>query len=91
MSACQAWEKGSAPPVVRVDGIWLTVMFETGQVERDKAGRLRPIKRGKKIPILAAQGVWPATGETHLIAWMRVDGEDEKDGKPSWKCFGKPV
>jgi transposase-like protein len=82
-SDCQVWEKGFAPPVVRVDGIWLTVMFETGKVERDKAGRLRPIKRGKKIPILAAQGVWPATGETRLIAWMRADGEDEK----SWQIF----
>ena len=83
VSDCQAWEKGCAPPVVRVDGIWLTVMFETGKFERDKAGRLRPLKRAKKIPILAAQGVWPATGETHLIAWMRADGEDEK----SWQTF----
>jgi transposase-like protein len=82
-SGCQVWEKGFAPPVVRVDGIWLTVMFETGKVERDQAGRLRPVKRGKKIPILAAQGVWPATGETRLIAWMRADGEDEK----SWQTF----
>ncbi len=82
-SACQVWEKGFAPPVVRVDGIWLTILFETGEAERDRAGRLRPVKRGKRIPILAAQGVWPATGETRLIAWMRADGEDEKN----WQTF----
>jgi transposase-like protein len=79
----QTWEKGDAPPVVRFDGIWLTVMFETGEVRRDQLGRARPVKQAKKIPILAAQGVWPATGHTKLIAWMQADGEDEK----SWQTF----
>lgn len=82
-SVSKTWGKGFAPPVVRFDGIWLTVMFETGEVKRDKAGRMRPIKRAKKIPILAAQGVWPVTGRTELIAWTRADGEDEK----SWQKF----
>jgi transposase-like protein len=76
-SACTFWEKGEAPPVVRVDGIWVTVMFPSGGTRRDKAGRLRATKKAKKIPILAAQGVWPSTGRTELIAWMRADGEDE--------------
>jgi hypothetical protein len=48
VSDCQAWEKGFAPPVVRVDGIWLMVMCKTGKVGRNKAGRLRPIKHGKR-------------------------------------------
>ena len=82
-NACKTWEKGCAPPVVRFDGIWLTVMFDTGEVRRDKKGRLRPVKQAKKIPILAAQGVWPATGRTELIAWMQAEGEDEK----SWQTF----
>ena len=82
-SFSKVWSEGSAPPVVRVDGIWLTVMFGTDKVERDKAGRMRPLKYAKKIPILAAQGVWPASGQTQLIAWMRADGEDEK----SWRTF----
>ena len=79
----KTWEPGFAPPVVRVDGIWLTVMFETDTLKRDRAGRLRTVKRAKKIPILAAQGVWPMTGQTRLIAWMRADAEDEK----SWQTF----
>lgn len=82
-SFSKVWSGGFAPPVVRVDGIWLTVMFGTDKVERDKAGRMRPLKSAKKIPILAAQGVWPASGQTQLIAWMRADGEDEK----SWRTF----
>lgn len=82
-NACKTWQKGEAPPVVRFDGIWLTVMFETGEVRQDKLGRVRPVKQAKKIPILAAQGVWPATGRTELIAWMQAEGEDEK----SWQTF----
>lgn len=80
---CKTWENGEGPPVVRFDGIWLTVMFETGEVRQDQMGRLRPVKQAKKIPILAAQGVWPATGRTELIAWMQAEGEDEK----SWHTF----
>ena len=77
------WEKGSAPPVVRVDGIWITVMFTNGETHQDKAGRKRPVKHGQKVPILAAQGVWPTTGRTQLIAWMRAEAEDAA----SWQKF----
>jgi transposase-like protein len=75
--------KGEGPPVVRVDGIWMTVMFSTGETQSDRLGRKRAVKRAKKVPILAAQGVWPATGRTQLLAWMRTDGEDAA----SWQTF----
>jgi putative transposase len=75
------WE--SVPAVVRLDGIWITVMFPTGETQRDRQGRQRPVKRAKRIPILAAQGVWPTTGRTALIAWMLADGEDLL----SWQKF----
>ncbi len=78
-----SWNKGEAPPVVRVDGIWITVMFASGETCKDKMGRNRPVKQGRKVPILAAQGVWPTTGHTQLIAWMRADGEDAA----SWQKF----
>ena len=77
------WKTGEAPPVVRVDGIWITVMFATGETRKDNMGRQRPVKHGQKVPILAAQGVWPTTGQTRLIAWMRADGEDTA----SWQRF----
>jgi transposase-like protein len=71
------------PPVVRVDGIWITVMFASGETKMDRAGRKRPVKRAQKVPILAAQGVWPTTGRTRLLAWMRAEGEDGA----SWQTF----
>jgi transposase-like protein len=74
---------GELPPVVRVDGIWITVMFATGATRTDRIGRQRPVKRAKKVPILAAQGVWPSTGRTCLLAWMQAEGEDAT----SWQTF----
>jgi transposase-like protein len=71
------------PPVVRVDGIWITVMFTKGEIKIDRAGRKRAVKQAKKIPILAAQGVWPTSGQTRLLAWQRADGEDTA----SWQTF----
>jgi len=75
--------QGEVPPVVRVDGIWITVMFATGETQKDQIGRTRLVKQAKKVPILAAQGVWPTTGRTQLLAWMRTDGEDAA----SWQKF----
>jgi transposase-like protein len=74
---------GEAPPVVRVDGIWITVMLATGDRQTDASGRKRAVKRAKRLPILAAQGVWPASGRTVLLAWQVADGED----RASWQTF----
>jgi transposase-like protein len=74
---------GQVPPVVRVDGIWITVMFTSGETKTDRAGRKRAVKCAKKVPILAAQGVWPNSGQTRLLAWMRAEGEDAA----SWQTF----
>jgi transposase-like protein len=43
----------------------------------------RAVKQAKKVPILAAQGVWPEQRSTQLLAWMRADGEDAA----SWQTF----
>jgi hypothetical protein len=80
---CKSWKEGEAPPVVRVDGIWLTIMSKTEEVRRDRCGRQRPVKLAKRIPILVAQGVWPESGKTEIIAWMLAKGEDEM----SWQTF----
>lgn len=79
----KSFEVGDVPPVVRLDGIWITVMFPNGQTQRDHLGRLRVVKQAKKVPILAAQGVWPLTGKTTLLAWTRAESEDEA----SWQKF----
>jgi transposase-like protein len=82
--SCYSWlGAGEVPPVVCVDGIWITVMFDSGEIKTDQTGRMRRVKRAKKVPILAAQGIWPITGRTQLLAWMRTEGEDAA----SWQKF----
>jgi len=71
------------PPVIRVDGIWVTLMKEIGEVKKDRLGRERVVKTGQKVPVLVAQGVWPATGRQEVVAWVQGRAEDE----PSWETL----
>lgn len=80
------WRQGSVdavPPVVRVDGIWVTLMEETGEVKKDRLGRRRGVKTGRKVPVLVAQGVWPASGRQEVVAWVLGSAEDEA----SWEAL----
>lgn len=73
----QASRLGDPPPVVRLDGIWMVLMKPTGEEKKDKLGRHRKVKTGKRIPILVAQGVWPASGRQEVIGWVLADAEDQ--------------
>ena len=68
---------GDVPPVVRMDGIWVTLMVATGEVVQDRLGRHRQVKQRRKVPVLVAQGVWPATGRQEVVAWVVGQAEDE--------------
>jgi Transposase, Mutator family len=68
-----------SPAVIVLDGLWGSVMVETGETKKDKRGRLRRVKRGKKIPLLVALGVDPVTGETTLLAWRQGTAEGVDD------------
>jgi transposase-like protein len=80
------WQQGyleDVPPVVRVDGIWLTLMKRTGEVRKDRLGRKRAVKTGEKVPVLVAQGVWPTSGRHEVVAWVLGSAEDEE----SWEAL----
>jgi transposase-like protein len=79
----QEEEVADVPPVVRVDGLWVTLMFETKEKKRDKLGRQRVVKKAKKVPLLVAQGVWPESGRQEVVAWVIGAGEDEE----SWEAL----
>lgn len=74
----QSRECKTFPPVVRVDGIWVTVMKRTGATKKDRLGRMRPQKTGQRMVMLIAQGVWPATGRQEVLTWLMADGETEE-------------
>ncbi len=77
----QMWD--DVPPVVRLDGLWITLMIDTGRQHKDRLGRQRALKRAQKVPILVAQGVWPEGGRQELVAWEIGRAEDEE----SWEAL----
>lgn len=79
-AAVQMREKLTAsPPVVVLDALWGSMMVETGETKKDKRGRRRRVKRGKKIPLLVALGVDPVMGKTTLLAWRQGTAEGLED------------
>jgi len=80
LAAAQMREKVAASPaVVVLDALWGSMMVETGERKKDKRGRDRRVKRGKKIPLLVALGVDPVTAETTLLAWRQGTAEGVED------------
>jgi putative transposase len=79
----QAEELADVPPVVRVDGLWVTLMFDTKEQKKDKLGRQRVVKQAKKVPLLVAQGVWPESGRQDVVAWVIGEAENEE----SWEAL----
>jgi transposase-like protein len=79
----QAEELEDVPPVVRVDGLWITLMFDTKETKKDKLGRQRTVKQAKKVPLLVAQGVWPESERQEVVAWVIGEAENEA----SWEAL----
>ena len=79
----QETELKDVPPVVRVDGLWTTLMFDTKETRTDKLGRERVVKKAKKVPLLVAQGVWPACERQEVVAWVIGEAENEA----SWEAL----
>jgi transposase-like protein len=71
------------PPVVRVDGLWVTLMFDTQEKKKDRLGRQRVVKKAKKVPLLVAQGVWPQSERQEVVAWVIGEAENEE----SWEAL----
>jgi transposase-like protein len=69
------------PPVVMLDGVWITHLEPTGETRPDALGRIRATKRRRKIVLLVAYGVDPTSGEHWVLDWERATAEDE----PSWR------
>jgi transposase-like protein len=80
------WQKEKlkdVPPVVRVDGLWVTLMFDTQETKKDIRGRQRVVKKARKVPLLVAQGVWPQSARQEVVAWVIGEAENEA----SWEAL----
>jgi transposase-like protein len=69
------------PPVVMLDGVWLTLLEPTGEEGTEAHGRRRRKKRRRQVVRLVASGVDPASGAHWGLDWERASGEAE----PSWR------
>lgn len=69
------------PPVVMLDGVWITQLEPTGEESTDALGRRRAAKRRRKVVLLVAYGVDPVSGEHWVLDWERATAEDE----PGWR------
>lgn len=68
----------SFPPVVEVDGVWITLMKPVEEKHKDRLGRLRQKKVGQRYVILFARGCWPTTGQHSLLTWLVAETENEE-------------
>lgn len=64
------------PPVVQLDGFWITQLRPNGEVRTDRQGRKRAAKGRFKRCVLIALGIWPDTSRQEVLAWQLTDGED---------------
>lgn len=67
----------ATPPVILVDGVWVTVMYPTGEKRMDRISRQRQVKRGQRRVVLMAQGVWPESGKREMLGWKIAESEDQ--------------
>jgi hypothetical protein len=57
------------PPVIQLDGIWVTITSQQEKIKPDKRKRQRKQRTGRKMVILVALGFWPDG--------MRQNGEQD--------------
>ncbi len=69
-------DAADVPPVIQVDGFYVTQLRPNGEVRKDAKGRKRPVKGRYKRCVLVALGIWPDTGRQEVLAWDLVEVED---------------
>ena len=72
----------SPPPILLVDGMWVTIAYPTGEYRLDAQGRRRAVKRKQKRVGLSALGVWP-DGPWDIGHWKGAEGERAD----TWQAF----
>ena len=70
------------PAVVQFDGIWLSLQTQQDGLHEDSRKRKRHRKRGKRVVVLVALGLWTdGSGKRHILDWEIADQEEQ----PAWE------
>lgn len=73
-----AWRQepiSETPPILIVDGVWMTILYPTGETWTDRSGHERQQVRGEKRVILAVLAVWP-DGRHYIIHYEVAQDEN---------------
>lgn len=70
------------PAVVQFDGIWLSMQTQQDGIHEDSRKRKRHQKRGKRMVVLVALGLWTdGSGKRQILDWELA----EKEEQASWQ------
>ena len=70
-------ELTTVPPVILLDAIWVTLLVDTDELQKDKLGRKRRRKERQKVCILVALGIYPQSQRWGILDWELADSEDQ--------------
>lgn len=73
-----------SPALIVVDGVWVNILYPTGESWLDRAGHHRQQRRAQERVILAALAIWP-DGRYHLLHYEVAETEDEATWKTFWQ------
>jgi putative transposase len=66
------------PAVVQFDGIWLSMQTPQDGIHEDSCKRKRQRKRGKRIVVLVALGLWTdGSGKRRILDWEIAEKEEQ--------------
>ncbi len=66
------------PPVIQLDGIWVTITSQQEKIKPDKRKRQRKQRTGRKMVILVALGFWE-DGRREVLDWQIAKSEDHHE------------
>jgi Transposase, Mutator family len=66
------------PPVIQLDGIWVTITSQQEKTKPDKRKRQRKQRTGHKMVILVALGFWE-DGRREVLDWQIAKSEDHQE------------
>ncbi len=82
LQAAQNEPISDVPAGVQFDGLWLSLQTQQAGIKEDSRRRKRPQKRGKRIVVLVALGLWTHGSQQRHI----LDGEiADQEEQPAWE------
>jgi putative transposase len=86
MDAWHTQRLTDTPPVVIIDGVWVSIQYPTGETWIDRSGHERHRVHAQERVILAVLGVWP-DGRHQLIHYSIATAEDAASWQAVWRTL----